>query len=275
MSYLCNRNAKIRIISDMAKKFFFRECGEGPDVVILHGILGCSDMWIPVARKLSERFHVVVPDLPNHGLSEHTGSIRFDNVAEIMTEFLKSNHIERPLVIAHSYGAKVAFQMLANGFLFEKIVAVDMLPATTYADPQIRQLLHFIGHPLPTLRSFAEAKTFFAKQGIEPRFADLLTKGLAMHNGSLQWKFNAKVIANNSEDLLQRIDLPHVADNIPLLAIKGKESQYIDNENIEHAKAVFNNFTLAEVPDSGHWLQYDQPEKFLDIVFKYLTNTNL
>lgn len=259
----------------MTKKIFFREYGNGHNVVILHGILGSSDMWIPVARRLSESFHVIVPDLPNNGLSGHTESIDFYHTAEIMTEFLKSNHIERPLVIAHSYGAKVAFQMLANGFLFEKIVAVDMLPATTYADPQIRQLLHFIGHPLPTLRSFAEAKTFFAKQGIEPRFADLLTKGLAMHNGSLQWKFNAKVIANNSEDLLQRIDLPHVEDNIPLLAIKGKESQYIDNENIEHAKAIFNNFTLAEVPDSGHWLQYDQPEKFLDIVFKYLTNTNL
>ena len=149
-----------------------------------------------------------------------------------------------------------------------------MLPATTYADTQIRQLLHFIAQPLPPLHSFAKAKKHFAEKGIEPRFADLLAKGLATHNGSLQWKFNAEVIAKNSEDLLQHIDLPHV-ENAPLLAIKGKESQYIDDENIKHAKAVFNNFTWAEVPDSGHWVQYDQPEKFLDIVFKFLTNNNL
>ena len=258
----------------MAKKIFFREFGKGRNLVILHGILGCSDMWIPIARKLSEHFHVIVPDLPNHGLSEHTESIDFGHTAEIMSDFLKANHIERPCIIAHSYGAKVAFRMLADGFRFEKIVAVDMLPATTYADPQIRQLLHFIAQPLPPLHSFAETKTFFAEQGIEPRFADLLAKGLAMHNGTLQWKFNAEVIAEGSGEILQRIDLKHI-ENTPLLAIKGENSQYIDKESIAHAKAIFSNMTLVEIPDAGHWVQYDQPETFLDVVYKFLTNNKL
>ena len=258
----------------MAKKIFFREFGKGDDLVILHGILGCSDIWIPVARKLSEHYHVVVPDLPNHGLSEHTESIEFGHTAEIMCDFLKSNQIERPCVIAHSYGAKVAFRMLADGFPFEKIVAVDMLPATTYADPQIRQLMHFIGQSLPPLRSFAEAQKLFADSGIEPRFADLLAKGLAMHNGTLQWKFNANVIAESSENLLQCINFKHV-ESTPLLTIKGENSRYIDNESIAHAKAVFSNMTLAEIPGAGHWVQYDQPEAFLDIVYKFLTNNKL
>ncbi|MBO7541014.1 MAG: alpha/beta hydrolase [Bacteroidales bacterium] len=258
----------------MAKKIFFREFGKGDDLVILHGILGCSDMWIPVARKLSERYHVVVPDLPNHGLSEHTGSIRFDNVAEIMIDFLKSNHIERPHVVAHSYGAKVAFRMLAGGFPFEKIVAVDMLPATTYADTQITELLHFIAQPLPPLRSFAEAQKLFADRGIEPRFADLLAKGLAMHNGTLQWKFNASVIAESSAGILQHIDFKHI-EKTPLLAIKGENSQYIDKESIAQAKAVFHNLSLVEIPGAGHWVQYDQPEAFLNVVYKFLTNNKL
>lgn len=258
----------------MAKKIFFREFGKGDGLVILHGILGCSDMWIPIARKMSEHFHVIVPDLPNHGLSEHTESIDFGHTAEIMSDFLKANHIERPCIIAHSYGAKVAFRMLADGFPFEKIVAVDMLPATTYADPQIRQLMHFIAQPLPPLRSFAEAQKLFADNSIESRFADLLAKGLAMHNGTLQWKFNANVIAESSANLLQRIDFKHT-ETTPLLAIKGENSQHIDNESIAQAKAVFNNLSLVEIPDAGHWVQYDQPETFLDMVYKFLTNNKL
>ena len=258
----------------MAKKIFFREFGKDDDLVILHGILGCSDMWIPVARKLSESFHVVVPDLPNHGLSEHTESIGFGHTAEIMSDFLKSNHLEHPCVIAHSYGVKVAFQMLADGFRFEKIVAVDMLPATSYADPQIRQLLHFIAQPLPPLRSFAEAQKLFADNSIEPRFADLLAKGLAMHNGTLQWKFNANVIAESSANLLQHIDFKHT-ESTPLLAIKGENSQYIDKESIAKAKAVFSNMTLVEIPGAEHWVQYDQPETFFDVVYIFLTNNKL
>ena len=258
----------------MAKKIFFREFGKGDDLVILHGILGCSDMWIPVARKLSERYHVVVPDLPNHGLSEHTESIDFGHTAEIISDFLKSNQIERPCVITHSYGAKVAFQMLADGFPFEKIVAVDMLPATTYADTRITELLHFIAQPLPPLRSFAEAQKLFADRGIEPRFADLLAKGLAMHNGTLQWKFNASVIAESSAEILQHIDFKHI-ENTPLLAIKGENSQYIDKESIAQAKAVFHNLSLVEIPGAGHWVQYDQPEALLNVVYKFLTNNKL
>lgn len=258
----------------MTKKIFFREYGEGRNLVILHGILGCSDLWIPVARKLSEHFHVIVPDLPNHGQSEHSESIDFGSTAESLCNFLKANNIDKPCVIAHSYGAKVAFQMLAKGFPFEKIVAVDMLPATTYADPQIRQLMHFIAHPLPPLRSFAEAQKLFADSGIELRFADLLAKGLAMHNGTLQWKFNAKVIAESSAEILQHIDFKHI-ENTPLLAIKGEKSQYIDKESIARAKAVFSNLSLVEIPDAGHWVQYDQPEAFLDVVYKFLTNNKL
>ena len=258
----------------MAKKIFFREFGKGDDLVILHGILGCSDMWIPVARKLSERFHVVVPDLPNHGLSEHTESIDFRHTAEIISHLLKANQIERPCVIAHSYGAKVAFQMLADGFPFEKIVAVDMLPSTSYAEPRIRQLLHFIAQSLPPLHSFAEAQKLFADSGIEPRFADLLAKGLAMHNGTLQWKFNAQLIADGSAGILQRIDFEYI-ENTPLLAIKGENSQYIDKESIAQAKAVFSNLSLVEIPGAGHWVQYDQPEAFLDMVYKFLTNNKL
>ena len=255
----------------MAKKIFFREFGKGDDLVILHGILGCSDMWIPVVRKLSERYHVVVPDLPNHGLSEHSESIDFGHTAETISDFLKANQIERPCVIAHSYGAKVAFQMLAKGFPFEKIVAVDMLPSTTFAEPAITQIIEFVGRPLPCLKSFAEAKKLFTEQGFEPRFADLLAKGMIMKNGSLQWKFNAKAIAKNGGQLLQSKHFEGVTET-PLLVVKGQLSPYVDDNAIADAKTHFKNTAVAVVPDAGHWVHFDQPDVFHNIVCNFLTN---
>ena len=85
---------------------------------------------------------------------------------------------------------------------------------------------------------------------------------------------NAEVIAEGSGEILQRIDLKHIK-NTPLLAIKGENSQYIDKESIAHAKAVFSNMTVGEIPNAGHWVQYDQPETFLDVVYKFLTNNKL
>ncbi len=258
----------------MAKKIFFREYGNGDDIVILHGILGSSDMWIPVARRLSGGFHVIVPDLTNHGQSGHTESIGFDNVSETMRDFLKSKHIERPVIIAHSYGAKVAFQMLADGLEMEKLIAVDMLPATTYADPQILQLLETIKQPLPQLKSFAQAKQIFSEKGIRPHFSDLLAKGLAMHNGSLQWKFNARLIAKNANEIRQSVELNGFFDT-PLLVVKGENSNYVDSSSIADAKQHFNNLKLIEIPDAGHWVHYDQPETFFNTIYNHITNNNL
>jgi pimeloyl-ACP methyl ester carboxylesterase len=255
----------------MTKKIFFREYGEGRNLVILHGILGCSDLWIPVARKLSEHFHVIVPDLPNHGQSEHSESIDFGPTAESLCNFLKTNNIDKPSVIAHSYGAKVAFQMLAKGFPFEKIVAVDMLPSTTFAEPAITQIIEFVGRPLPCIKSFAEAKKLFTEQGFVPGFADLLAKGMTMKNGSLQWKFNAKAIAENGGQLLQPIHFEGVTE-IPLLVVKGQLSPYVDDNAIADAKTHFKNTSVAVVPNAGHWLHFDQPEIFHNIVCNFLTN---
>lgn len=258
----------------MAKKIFFRDYGKGDDLVILHGILGSSDMWIPVARRLSERFHVIVPDLPNHGLSEHTDSMDLNHTANALINLLKSNKITQPTIIAHSYGAKVAFLMMVLGFDMASLVAVDMLPATTYADPQILQLLHLIEQPLPPLKSFAHAKQLFAEKGIQPQFADLLAKGLAMNNGLLQWKFNAPVIARNAEQIRQSVELKGVFDK-QLLVIAGQNSNYVDQSAIADAKTHFKNINIIEIPDAGHWVHYDQPERFFNTIYSHLTNNNL
>ena len=53
-------------------KIFFRRYGEGPPFVILHGLYGSSDNWVSIAKKISGRFTVFLPDLRNHGNSPHS-----------------------------------------------------------------------------------------------------------------------------------------------------------------------------------------------------------
>ena len=53
-------------------KLFYRKYGEGPPLVILHGLYGSSDNWVTVAKNISRRFTVYLPDLRNHGSSPHS-----------------------------------------------------------------------------------------------------------------------------------------------------------------------------------------------------------
>ena len=54
------------------------EAGEGPAVVLLHGLGGAASNWVAVAPALAERARVVVPELPGHGGSSAASGARGD-----------------------------------------------------------------------------------------------------------------------------------------------------------------------------------------------------
>jgi pimeloyl-ACP methyl ester carboxylesterase len=47
----------------------YRTAGEGPVVLLIHGITGTSEQWNDVFPLLAERYTVVAPDLLGHGRS--------------------------------------------------------------------------------------------------------------------------------------------------------------------------------------------------------------
>ena len=50
------------------------ESGSGPDVLIIHGIMGTGVRWDLFGRSLMNDFHVVAPDLRGHGQSSRADS---------------------------------------------------------------------------------------------------------------------------------------------------------------------------------------------------------
>ena len=52
-------------------QLYFQKTGEGPALLILHGLYGLSDNWISIARKLSVYQTVYLVDQRNHGRSPH------------------------------------------------------------------------------------------------------------------------------------------------------------------------------------------------------------
>ena len=48
----------------------YRECGAGPPLALLHSAMLSHKEWEPAVEQLSDRFRVVLPDLPLHGDSE-------------------------------------------------------------------------------------------------------------------------------------------------------------------------------------------------------------
>src|SRR6478735_10444548 len=90
----------------------FRLGGDGPVLLLLHGIGDSSEAWVPLMPALAERYTVLAPDLLGHG---HSDKPRADYSAAAyangMRDLLDVLGFERATIVGHSLGGGVAAQL--------------------------------------------------------------------------------------------------------------------------------------------------------------------
>src|SRR4051812_44869966 len=87
----------------------YREAGTGPPLALLHSALLTHREWEPLVEELSDRFRLVLPDLPLHGDSEDRPRHPYspDWMAEVIAGFCREVCGPRPLVGGHDVGALI------------------------------------------------------------------------------------------------------------------------------------------------------------------------
>ena len=97
----------------------YRETGTGPALVLLHSLGLSHREYEPIVEPLSERFRVVLPDLPLHGDSEdrprHSYSPEW--LTEVIAGFCHEAGGPRSIVAGHDIGAELALRAVSGGQL--------------------------------------------------------------------------------------------------------------------------------------------------------------
>ena len=90
----------------------YRAAGNGPVVVLVHGMAGSSATWEQVIPRLAERFTVVAPDLPGHGESAkpHDGDYSLGAFASSVRDLMVTLGHPRATIVGQSLGGGVAMQ---------------------------------------------------------------------------------------------------------------------------------------------------------------------
>jgi pimeloyl-ACP methyl ester carboxylesterase len=87
----------------------YRIAGDGPPVVLVHGMVNASRHWAAVAERLAERHLVIAPDLIGHGDSATPrGDYSLGAHAAVIRDLLSALGIERATMVGHSLGGGVA-----------------------------------------------------------------------------------------------------------------------------------------------------------------------
>ena len=96
-------------------KVNYKQYGNGPDMVLLHGWGQNIEMMMPLGDNFSDKYRVTIIDLPGFGLSEEPKE-DYDVVdyAEIVYELLQKLGIKKPIMMGHSFGGRVSIVYAAK-----------------------------------------------------------------------------------------------------------------------------------------------------------------
>jgi len=119
-------------------KIYYTKQGKGSPLVLLHGFLESSTMWLPILPQLQKNNEVICIDFPGFGKSECLSTtLHMHELAEIIKVVLAKEHIKKAHFLGHSMGGYACLALLENNeSLFHSIT---LLNSTTYADSPERK----------------------------------------------------------------------------------------------------------------------------------------
>src|SRR4051812_20169995 len=111
---------EIREISLHGHRVSYRTGGEGPLLVLIHGITSSSASWEPVLPALAERFTVLAPDLLGHGQSDKpSGDYSLGSHACLVRDIMLALGHGPATIAGHSLGGGIAMQI---GYQFPELM---------------------------------------------------------------------------------------------------------------------------------------------------------
>ncbi len=254
----------------MSETLHTRIQGDGPAVVILHGLFGSSTNWNRVARDLATDHLVVAMDLPNHGQSPHVERMDYPAMAAAVAATMDHHGIPPATVVGHSMGGKVAMALaLGDSDYVGRLLVADIAPMA-YGDHGHRRLLRALQRMDPQrLGSRNAANEALAEEIPEAGLRQFLLTNLESANGGFRWRIPLAALEAN---------LPVIADfpgwdasySGPTLFLHGERSDYVPASAHDRIRALFPEAVIEALPGAGHWLHAEQPEAFTRRLRRFL-----
>jgi pimeloyl-ACP methyl ester carboxylesterase len=99
---------------------FYREAGDpkAPTLLLLHGFPTSSHMFRNLIPLLSDRYHIIAPDLLGFGFSDapdrHSFKYTFENLAKVVGRFVETIKLKHYALYIFDYGAPVGLRLALN-----------------------------------------------------------------------------------------------------------------------------------------------------------------
>jgi len=260
----------------------FIKTGQGPALLLLHG-LGCDHTtWLPVVAALSRRYTVIAPDLLGHGKSaKPRADYSVGGYANGMRDLLTVLGIDKVTVVGHSFGGGVAMQfayqfpertermvLVAPGGLGPEVSAA--IRAITL--PGFHQLMAMVTLPgvrhltTTTLRALAgsglpQARDLDEVAAIVDSFKDPHARKAIRHVVSAVVDWRGQIVT--------MVDRAYLTQAMPMCVIWGTEDSVIPVRHAGIASELAPGATVEVIANAGHFPHKDHPQRFVKLLDEF------
>jgi pimeloyl-ACP methyl ester carboxylesterase len=248
----------------------FKSFGQGPALIILHGLFGSLDNWVSQANQLADSFSVFLIDQRNHGRSPHGEPWNPEQMAEDLAEFMDQQGIMQAHLLGHSMGGKTVMKFAGlYPYQIDRLIVVDMAPRAY--EPHHQEIIAALNAvQIDQIQSREEAE-----EQLKPSISDwgvrqFLLKGLT-RNGKdgFKWKFNLPLISRDYLNILEKVELDAPFEG-PTLFVSGEKSNYVRPADHPEILTQLPAAEFSVIPQAGHWVHAEAPEAFLAEVRRFL-----
>lgn len=247
--------------------------GEGPPLVLLHGIPSWGYLWHAVLPELEKKRRVLIPDLPGYGFSDRSDRFRrgLCAQADMIADWLGALGLERVDLVGHDIGGGVALRLTA--YEPELVSRMVLIGSACYDSWPLDALLR-VGHPGTDKRLSPAAGAKLLKLELQQGLArpdDLALEGLLApyqtEAGTLSLARNAAALdASLTMELVPL--LPSI--QTPTLVLWGEKDPF---QPVEHGRRLAWDLPRAELAvlkQGRHFLPLDEPTRTASLILDFL-----
>jgi pimeloyl-ACP methyl ester carboxylesterase len=238
------------------------EAGQGPTVILLHGLGSVKEIWAANIGALSAKYHVYVLDQIGFGHSDKPLlEYKISTFVDFLHGFMQAQNLNKATLVGNSLGGWIAIDFAARhpemvdkivlvdsaGLPFEKPLTLDLNPASL---EDMRTLLNSI---------------FYDRKMVTEEFAlQAFTNHVRNNDGYTIQRTLAGFAQNQFEDA--KLSTIHA----PTLVVWGRQDELIPVSSGEKLRNGIPGAKLVVFEQCGHVPQLEKPAEFNQALFDFL-----
>lgn len=258
--------------------------GDGPPIVLLHGVIIGADVWDDVVAGLEAEYRCIVPELPFGAHSEpfpDDAKLTLPDIATMLAEFLDELGLEDVVLVSNDWGGAQLVVAPGGSTRVGKIVLASCEAFDNYPPGIPGRLLCLLARvPGGTLLSAQLLRPRFLRH-LPITFGDMSKKRVpeAQMQG---WLKPLLANAGNRRDLNKYLtDAPTKKQLLDwadeqkefegeVLIVWARDDKLMPPKHAERLAEHFEKTTLVWVDDSRTLIPIDQPDRLVEAIRSFL-----